>query len=186
MRPANGRRGSETASCGGGPCRAWPPRTCGRCWTVWPRPDADMSRVTVLVRGSGDLSIAALFAMVLDDRIKAAELDLAGACFENRKLPLVSCVLQQGDVLQWAACVTNRRLTLQGLAPEDGRHGLAAAGVRCRRQCRRVEYQVSVSPWSAVIHHRFWLDGATSCGSSDVKHSWLSISAPADLASVER
>lgn len=84
------------------------------------RPEADGSRVTVLVRGSGDLSIAALFAMALDARIKAADLDFSGACFENRKLPLVSCVLQHGDVLQWAAAVADRRLTLRGIPPEAG------------------------------------------------------------------
>jgi hypothetical protein len=84
------------------------------------RPDVDGSRVTVLVRGSGDLSIAALFAMALDTRITAADLDFKGACFENRKLPLVSCVLQHGDVLQWAATVADRRLNLRDLPSEAG------------------------------------------------------------------
>lgn len=84
------------------------------------RPDIDASRVTIVVRGSGDLSIAALFAMALDTRITGADLDFAGACFENRKLPLVSCVLQHDDVLQWAAIVADRRLTLRGIPPEAG------------------------------------------------------------------
>lgn len=97
------------------------------------RPEADLGRVTVLVRGSGDLSIAALFAMALDARITAADLDFAGACFDNRKLPLVSCVLQHGDVLQWAATVADRRLTLRGIPPEAGdvawlQQAFAAAG----------------------------------------------------------
>ncbi len=97
------------------------------------RPEADLRRVTVLVRGSGDLSIAALFAMVLDGRMAAADLDFAGACFENRKLPLVSCVLQQGDVLQWAATIADRRLTLRGIPSEAGdvtwlQRAFAAAG----------------------------------------------------------
>jgi dienelactone hydrolase len=74
----------------------------------------------VTVGRSGDLSIAALAAMALDARITAADLDFAGACFENRKLPLVSCVLQYGDVAQWAATVADRRLTLRNVPAEAG------------------------------------------------------------------
>ena len=71
--------------------------------------------------------------MALDTRIAIADLDFAGACFENRKLPLVSCVLQHGDVLQWAATVADRRLTLRGVPPECGdvawlQRAFAAAG----------------------------------------------------------
>lgn len=84
------------------------------------RPDTDMSRVTLLSRESGDLAIAALFAAALDPRIAEAEVDLAGCCFQKRNLPLVSCVLQHGDVLQWAALFADRKLTLHNVPPEAG------------------------------------------------------------------
>jgi cephalosporin-C deacetylase-like acetyl esterase len=76
------------------------------------RPDADTSRVTVVSRKSGGLATAALFAAALDRRISAVDLDLAGCCFEKRNLPLVSCVLQHGDVLQWAALLADRKAAL--------------------------------------------------------------------------
>ncbi len=50
----------------------------------------------------------------------SVDVDLAGACFEKRNLPLVSCVLEHGDVLQWAALLADRRLTLRRLPPEAG------------------------------------------------------------------
>lgn len=84
------------------------------------RPDADMERVAVIARGSSDLAIAALFAAALDDRIRTADLDFTGACFEKRNLPLVPCVLQHGDVLQLSALLADRRLTLRRVPPEAG------------------------------------------------------------------
>jgi hypothetical protein len=84
------------------------------------RPDADSARVTLIARKSGGLAIAALFAAVLDRRISAVDLDLAGCCFEKRNLPLVSCVLQHGDVLQWAALLGDRKAVLRNVPPEAG------------------------------------------------------------------
>jgi len=84
------------------------------------RPDADAARVSVICRKSGESAIAALFAAALDPRIDAVDLDLAGCCFENRKLPLVSCVLQHGDVLQWAALLADRKVVLRNVPPEAG------------------------------------------------------------------
>jgi hypothetical protein len=84
------------------------------------RADADLARVTVTTQRSGDLAIGALGAMVLDPRIAVADLDFAGASFDNRKLPLVACVLQYGDVWQWAAAVADRRLTLHNLPAREG------------------------------------------------------------------
>jgi cephalosporin-C deacetylase-like acetyl esterase len=84
------------------------------------RPDADPKRITVVARGSGDLAIAALFAAILDRRITAVDVDLAGCCFAKRNLPLVSCVLQHGDVLQWAALLADRKLSLRNVPPEAG------------------------------------------------------------------
>jgi len=84
------------------------------------RPDADISRVTLLSRESGDLAIAALFATALDPRIVKADEDLAGSCFQKRNLPLVSCVLHHGDVFQWAALAADRKLTLRNVPAEAG------------------------------------------------------------------
>jgi cephalosporin-C deacetylase-like acetyl esterase len=84
------------------------------------RPDADMSRVEVVTQKSGDAAIVAVFAAALDERIAAVEADFAGCCFEKRNLPLVSNVLQHGDVLQWAALISPRRITLKNVPPEAG------------------------------------------------------------------
>jgi len=54
-------------------------------------------------------------------------LDLAGCCFEKRNLPLVSCVLQHGDVLQWAALLADRKLTLRNVPGEAGPSAWLAA-----------------------------------------------------------
>jgi hypothetical protein len=83
---------------------------------VVPRPDADMARVTLVARKPAALGIAALFAAVLDPRIAAVEADLEGRSFEKRDLPLVSCILQHGDVPQWAAALADRKVTLRNPA----------------------------------------------------------------------
>ncbi|MCU0978610.1 MAG: hypothetical protein MUF25_05515 [Pirellulaceae bacterium] len=97
------------------------------------RSDSDVGRVTVITRGSGDLAIAALFAMILDPRVAAADLDFAAACYGNRKLALVPRVLWYGDVLQWAALAADRRLRLRNVPPAAGdpawlEQAFAAAG----------------------------------------------------------
>jgi hypothetical protein len=84
------------------------------------RPDAGMARIHVIARESGALAIALLFAAALDERIASVDIDLEGSCFEKRNLPLVSFVLQHGDVLQWAALVADRKLTIRNTPPEAG------------------------------------------------------------------
>ncbi len=84
------------------------------------RPDADMQRVKVVANGSGDLAMAALFAMVLDPRITDADLDFADTCYEKRNLTLVPRVLLYGDVPDWASLVADRRLRLCNVPPEAG------------------------------------------------------------------
>jgi len=84
------------------------------------RSDADPGRVRVVCRRLGELAVAALFAAALDPRIREADLDFAGACFQKRDLPLVSCVLQHGDVLQWAALLADRKLVLRNVPAEAG------------------------------------------------------------------
>ena len=90
------------------------------------RPDADMTHVEAIARNSGGLAVAVLFAAALDLRITSADVDLAGCCFEERNLPLVSNVLCYGDVLQWAALVADRKLTLRNVPPEAGDPGWLA------------------------------------------------------------
>jgi len=84
------------------------------------RSDADMARVTLRSRQSGGLAIAALFAAALDSRIDSVDVDFDSACFQKRNLPLVSGVLQYGDVLQWAALLADRQLTLHDIPSEAG------------------------------------------------------------------
>ena len=84
------------------------------------RPDADMQRVKIVTSGSGDLAMAALYAMVLDVRITNADLDFANACYEKRTLTLVPRVLLHGDVPEWASLVADRRLRLRNVPPEAG------------------------------------------------------------------
>jgi hypothetical protein len=84
------------------------------------RPDVDPQRVTIVCRGSGDLAVAALFAAILDRRMTAVDLDLAGCCYEKRNLPVVACVLHHGDVLQWAALLADRKVVLRNVPAEAG------------------------------------------------------------------
>jgi dienelactone hydrolase len=87
---------------------------------VTSRADGDPGRITVVSRKSGGLAIAALFAAIADRRITAVDLDFAGCCFEKRNLPLVSCVLQHGDVLHWAALLADRKILLRNVPAEAG------------------------------------------------------------------
>jgi hypothetical protein len=82
------------------------------------RTDADPTGLTLI--GSGKLAVAALFAAALDDRVRKVDIALASRCFAKRNLPMVPFVLQHGDVLQWAALLADRRLTLAGVPAEAG------------------------------------------------------------------
>jgi len=97
------------------------------------RTDADMNRIKLISRQSGDAAIAVLFAAAMDTRIASADVDLNRCCFGKRNLPLVSCVLQYGDVLEWASLMADRKLTLRNLPAEAGdvdwlRAAFSAAG----------------------------------------------------------
>ena len=97
------------------------------------RSDADLTRVKLVSRKSGSLAAAGLFAAALDWRIKSVDVDLGGHCYRKRDLPLVCSMLEYGDVLQWAALLGDRKLTLRGVPPEAGdpkwlRGVFAAAG----------------------------------------------------------
>ena len=84
------------------------------------RPDTDVGQVKLVSRNSGGLAIAAVFAAALDARITSIDVDLAGCCFQKRNLPLVSSVLQHGDVLQWASLSADRSLAIRNLPEEAG------------------------------------------------------------------
>ena len=84
------------------------------------RADADMTRVEVIARGSGSVAVAVLFTAALDARIASVDVDLAGTCFEKRNLPVVPFVLQHGDILQWAALLADRQLTLRNVPAQTG------------------------------------------------------------------
>jgi len=80
--------------------------------------EVDVEHTSVTANGSGDLAIAALFAMILDPRITDAELDFAGACYEKRNLMIVPRILLYGDIPHWAKLVTGRRLELTNVPSE--------------------------------------------------------------------
>lgn len=99
-------------------------------------PEADMRSVKVVSRDSGPLASGLLFAAALDARITEADLDFDHCCFKLRNrapipwrhvddtirpnLPDVPFILRHGDVLQWAALLADRTLTLRNVHGEAG------------------------------------------------------------------
>jgi hypothetical protein len=88
-------------------------------------------RVTIVARDSGDLAMAALFAMALDPRIKSADLDFDNTCYQNRSLMLVPNVLLHGNVRHWAALAADRKLTIRNLPREAGDPDWLAHAFQC-------------------------------------------------------
>ena len=84
------------------------------------RADSDMSQIRVVAANSGGLATAVLFAAALDTRITSIDVDFKNCCFEKRNLPVVPFVLQHGDILQWAALMGDRTLTLRNIPAEAG------------------------------------------------------------------
>ena len=84
------------------------------------RDDADVTNVHVISRNSGSLSMTVIFAAVLDNRITSIDVDMQNCCYENRKLSILPFVLQHGDILQWAAVLSDRKLTIRNLPKEAG------------------------------------------------------------------
>ena len=88
------------------------------------RPDVRMEDVRLISRGSGPLAISALFSAILDARIGALDIDLENYYFARSVDPWAQLapafVLRYGDVLEWAACVADRKLTIHQLAAEAG------------------------------------------------------------------
>jgi hypothetical protein len=84
------------------------------------RPDADLKAVRVLSRGSGALAAAVLLAAALDRRIAAIDVDFQDCCYANKRLPAVPFILWHGDVLDWAALLADRQVTLRNVPAEAG------------------------------------------------------------------
>jgi dienelactone hydrolase len=72
------------------------------------------------LRARGKVAVAALLAAAAEPRITEVHADLQSRCFGKRNLPLVPFVLRHGDVLQWAALLADRQLTLRGVPKEAG------------------------------------------------------------------
>jgi dienelactone hydrolase len=84
------------------------------------RPDADLKQVRVISRGSGALAAAVLFAAALDERIAAIDVDWQNCCYANKRLPALPFILWHGDVLDWAALIADRQVTLRNVPAEAG------------------------------------------------------------------
>jgi len=95
------------------------------------RPDALPWKLTL--RAGGKVGAAALLAAAGEPRITAVRADLESRCFGKGNLPVVPFVLRHGDVLQWAALLADRTLTLRGVAKEAGRIQWLRAAFRAAR-----------------------------------------------------
>jgi len=65
------------------------------------RSDCDMSNIKLICRNSKSLSIAGLFAAILDKRITATDLDLQNCSFKDKDIPVIPFILRYGDVDKW-------------------------------------------------------------------------------------
>jgi dienelactone hydrolase len=89
------------------------------------RPDVELSGLQIVGRASKDdadysVPLAVLFAAAMDQRLARVDVDLGDRSFEERTLPTVPFVLWHGDVLQWAACMGDRSLTVRNASPKAG------------------------------------------------------------------
>ena len=80
----------------------------------------DVEKTNISLVGRGRTVFAAMFAAVLDPRVKALDADFASRCFADRKMPIVPFMLRHGDVLQWLALLADRKLKLAGIPKEAG------------------------------------------------------------------
>ena len=86
-----------------------------------------MTSVQVTTKDAASLALAGLLAACLDRRIAAIEADFVGRCYDEpgswstsqQALPMVSRILCYGDVLQWAALLADRRVTLRRVPHTD-------------------------------------------------------------------
>jgi hypothetical protein len=93
------------------------------------RKDADMNKVKAISLNCGEISMACIFAGILDKRITSIDADMNDTCFANYgctswvydgQLSLVPFILRYGDVLQWASVLADRQLVLRNLPAKAG------------------------------------------------------------------
>jgi hypothetical protein len=82
------------------------------------RSDVDPSDLRL--HAAGKVAAAALLAAALDGRVREVCADLEGHSFATGTLPPFPFVLRHGDLLQWAALLADRKLTLRGIPTEAG------------------------------------------------------------------
>jgi hypothetical protein len=89
--------------------------------------DMNATAVQVTAKDDAPLALAALLAACLDPRITALDADFMGRSFAAsapqrnscQDLPLICNILQYGDILQWAALLADRRVTLRHVPQSD-------------------------------------------------------------------
>jgi len=72
-------------------------------------------RVDLITQNSWALAAAGLFATARDERFTHVEVDLLGGSFAGCSQPSVPCVLQHGDVIEWASLLADRNLRLRNV-----------------------------------------------------------------------
>jgi hypothetical protein len=92
--------------------------------------------VQVTARDDAPLALASLLAACHDARITVIDVDFVGRSYGKsapqrnspEALPLVCNILQYGDILQWAALLADRQVTLHRVPQDDAaRHWLEDA-----------------------------------------------------------
>lgn len=79
------------------------------------RSDAAPQGVEIVAEHCGDQAVAGLFTMILDQRVQSADLDFAGAGFENGQLMLIPRILLFGDVADWVSVIQDRKVQVRHL-----------------------------------------------------------------------
>jgi dienelactone hydrolase len=86
------------------------------------RGDVDMNELEIVAPtppeadAQHSVPLAALLAAAVDPRIKRLDVDLGGRSFEERSLPVIPFILWHGDVLHFAACAADRKVTLRNVS----------------------------------------------------------------------
>jgi len=71
-------------------------------------PDAKPQEIRLISRNSEELTVAAMFAALLNSNITKLDVDLNGVSYYNGNLPLVSGILRYGDIPQWCGLLGGR------------------------------------------------------------------------------
>jgi len=87
-------------------------------------PAANLESVRIETHGTAYLGLAAVFAGILDPRIRVLDVDLNGCRYETYRnwrdqpdgLPIIPFILRYGDVPQWLAVLGDREVTAHNLS----------------------------------------------------------------------